>query len=165
MPKVGRFSATACGFLKTPEPMTVPTTTAIAISGPRARTSPGRELSPAVGVALLWLSMAVSVRRTCPNRKPLLPGGKLPAETRNPKQIGNPNTETRTGVRCRSPLDPPWRRASSRRLVPKLLFGNAFFRNSVSGGDGEERGETEFRRAGVPKREFGNERYPPLLAA
>src|SRR5438309_1472538 len=29
-----------CGFLKTPEPMTVPTTTAVAVRGPRARTRP-----------------------------------------------------------------------------------------------------------------------------
>src|SRR5262249_20679006 len=34
----GTCSATCCGFLKTPEPITVPMTTAIAVQGPRART-------------------------------------------------------------------------------------------------------------------------------
>ena len=32
-----RSFATACGFLKTPEPMTVPMTMAVAIQGPRVR--------------------------------------------------------------------------------------------------------------------------------
>src|SRR2546423_379248 len=41
-------------------------------------------------------------------------------------------------------------------LVPKLLFRNALFRNSVSAAEGWE-SETEFRRADVPKQEFGNE--------
>ena len=38
-PKVGTFSATCCGFLNTPDPMTVPTTRAVAIHGPRTRSS------------------------------------------------------------------------------------------------------------------------------
>src|SRR6476620_8666655 len=37
-PKLGTASATSAGFLKTPEPMTLPTTTAVVIHGPRART-------------------------------------------------------------------------------------------------------------------------------
>src|SRR5207248_9882093 len=41
-------------------------------------------------------------------------------------------------------------------LVPKLPFGNAFFRNPVSALH-PCRAETEFRRHPVPKQEFGNQ--------
>ena len=37
MPNSGTFSATLRPFLKTPEPMTVPTTIAVAIHGPSTR--------------------------------------------------------------------------------------------------------------------------------
>jgi hypothetical protein len=40
-------------------------------------------------------------------------------------------------------------------LVPKLRFGNALVRNSVSARRGRE---TEFPKTDVPKPEFGNER-------
>src|SRR5712692_3486048 len=63
MPKYGTFSATTCGFLKMPEPMTQPTTTAVAMSGPRARTR--RDGEPVVSVAFMGHSV-----------RPLLAAGK-----------------------------------------------------------------------------------------
>src|SRR5262249_21401017 len=56
-PKEGTFSAIDCGFLKMPEPITVPTTRAVAMNGPKARTSPGRSeagemlMVPSLGAA------------------------------------------------------------------------------------------------------------------
>ena len=47
-PLKGSCSDTTCGFLKTPEPITVPATMAMAIHGPKARTS--FEVGAKVGV-------------------------------------------------------------------------------------------------------------------
>src|SRR5947209_13616150 len=47
----GIFSATAAGFLKTPEPMTVPITTAVVIHGPRTRGSAESREGDVVAIA------------------------------------------------------------------------------------------------------------------
>src|SRR3977135_3795681 len=49
--------ATACGFLKTPEPMTVPMTMAVAIQGPRTRGS-WLAVGGESGMEGSWCSMA-----------------------------------------------------------------------------------------------------------
>src|SRR5437588_9962420 len=66
-PNVGTASATACGFLNTPEPMTVPTTRAVAIHGPRTRSS--WSLVPCPLSLVRWfMTDSPGVSRPLPNR-------------------------------------------------------------------------------------------------
>src|SRR5262249_40857626 len=67
-PKNGTLAAMLAGFLKTPEPITVPITTAVPMIGPRVRGS-GPDRSEVVGFMDLSLSAALVPRKGKADRR------------------------------------------------------------------------------------------------